>query len=345
MIKIRKVKVTEKIYDINVMDNHNFFANDILVHNCQESFSLTKVATKWKESVENEQRTITETDGLYHSCSLISINVGNLVTATDEEKKEVIGLAVKALDKGIDLTDSPVLEAERGSKLLRNIGIGFVGVGDYLAYHKLMFTGDGAKEAEKLMEFFTYYAYKASVELAKEKGSYPLFKKADYSTILGKDPKELNKLSLNGLNWVELQGDIRKYGIRNALLMAIAPNTSTGGLCNATASCLPVYSKEMFQTFAEFTVPVLPKYVKDRYWYYKTKWQYTPEETISYVRSIQKWIDTGISMEININPALTNIKKISDAVIAGFLNKQLKAVYYSMTIGDDKDDNCTDCAN
>ena len=120
---------------------------------------------------------------------------------------------------------------------------------------------------------------------------------------------------------------------------------NTGGLCNATASCLPVYSKEMFQTFAEFTVPVLPKYVKDRYWYYKTKWQYTPEETISYVRSIQKWIDTGISMEININPALTNIKKISDAVIAGFLNKQLKAVYYSMTIGDDKDDNCTDCAN
>ena len=226
MIKIRKVKVTEKIYDINVMDNHNFFANDILVHNCQESFSLTKVATKWKENVGNEQRTITETDGLYHSCSLISVNVGNLVTATDEEKKEVIGLAVKALDKGIDLTDSPVLEAERGSKLLRNIGIGFVGVGDYLAYHKLMFTGDGVKEAEKLMEFFTYYAYKASVELAKEKGSYPLFKKADYSTILGKDPKELNKLSLNGLNWVELQGDIRKYGIRNALLMAIAPNTS-----------------------------------------------------------------------------------------------------------------------
>ena len=50
-------------------------------------------------------------------------------------------------------------------------------------------------------------------------------------------------------------------------------------------------------------------------------------------------------MEVNINPALTNIKKISDAIIEGFLSTQLKAVYYSMTIDDDKDDNCTDCAN
>ena len=313
---------------------------------CTESFSLTKVATQWKERVVNEKRDIMETDGIYHSCNLLSINVGNLVEASDEEKKRVIELAVMALDTSINLSDAPTLEAQTGSLFLRNIGIGYVGVADYLAYHKKTLNDDGIKEVEKLIEFFTYYAYKASIKLAKKYGSYPLFEKADYSKILGRDPEELNKLSLNNLDWVELQKEIQQYGIRNALLIAIAPNTSTGGLCNATASCFPVYNKEMYQTFAELSVPVIPKYIKERYWYYKTKWQYTPEEIIKYVRSIQKWVDTGISMEVNINPELTNIKKISDAIIDGFLSKELKTVYYSMTIGDKKrDSGCTDCAN
>ena len=113
----------------------------------------------------------------------------------------------------------------------------------------------------------------------------------------------------------------------------------------ATASWQPPHSKLNYQTLADISVPILPRYIKTRYWYYKGKFQYGAHSMINVTRRIQKWTDTGVSMEVNINPELTTIKLISDAILDGFKKKELKAVYYSLTIDGKKETNCTDCSN
>lgn len=313
---------------------------------CVESFSFSKVPTAWKEESDGENRTTTETNGLYHSCNLLSVVATNMTHITDEIFKEICYYAVLILDRSIDEGEMPVLEAKKMSELIRNVGIGVVGMGDLMAYNNKMYnTEDGMLFAEKFVERMAYYCYESSTELAEELEPYPLFKKENYDKILGKTPEELNKLSPNGLDWVKLQQLIFKRGMRNFYLMAFAPNSSTGILMGATASYLPVYNKEMVQTLDDLSLPIIPKYINKNLWGYKTKFQYHPAEIIIFTDRLQRWVDTGMSMEININPEICKINEISDAIIDRFLNGDLKTVYYSLTIDAQKGDGCTDCSN
>lgn len=351
MTKIKILKKKIPVYDINVEDNHNFYANGILVHNCVESCSLNKVPTKFKTEFDDSlpgssgsKLKTTETDGLYHSCNLLSLNVGLLLT--DSKLKAACKSAVRMLDASIEAGTMPVLEALNSSKALRNVGLGVMGAADWMAWNKYSYDKEaGVLELEKLFEKICYYTYEESIELAKQYGSYELFKDADYSKLLGKTPEELNKISPNGLDWFKIQFDIKKYGIRNFLLQACAPNTSSSLLCYSTASYQPPHNKMNYQTLADMSVPVMPRYLKTRSWYYKGKYQYPAEVIINVTKRLQRWIDTGISMEVLINPELTTIKSVSDAILQGFMNKELKAVYYSLTVDTTKQSGCSDCAN
>ena len=313
---------------------------------CVESFSLSRAPTKWEEKNDIDKRVTTKSDGLYHSCNLCSIVATNLVDASDELIEDVCFYTVLILDTSIDEGTMPVLEAKSTSEMIRNIGIGIVGVGDLMAYNNMMYdTEEGQAFGEKFIEKISYNCYVASSKLAEELGSYPMFKPENYDKIFGYTPEELNKKSLNGYDYKALQHRIKTKGIRNFYLMALAPNSSTGILMGALASYLPVYNKEMYQTLGDMSLPIIPKFIEKHYWAYKTKFQYHPTSIIEFTRRIQTWIDTGISMEININPALAKINEISKSIIDGFISGQLKAVYYSLTIDGKKDSACADCSN
>jgi len=344
MIKIRKLEKKVAVYDINVEDNHNFYANDILVHNCTESYSITKIPENWDIKVRNGKVKESTSDGLYHSCNLLSINAG-LITS-DAQLKDVCRASVRMLDASIELGIMPVVEAKNSSEALRNIGIGVLGTADWMALNKLSYEKDNdLLELEKFYEKIAYYCYEASVDLGVEKGSYPMYKMADYSKVFGKTPEELDNCSPNKFDWSSLIRRITTEGIRNFLLLATAPNTSSGILMNSTASYQPPHAKINYQTLANLSVPILPRYIKDRYWYYKGKFQYSAHLMIKVTAILQRWIDTGISMEVPINPENTNIKLISDTIIDGFLSKELKAVYYCLSIDAKKDAVCADCSN
>jgi len=314
--------------------------NGLCTGQCVESFSLISPATEYKLEVVNGKVKNYDSNGLYHSCSLISINVSNI---DKYNIREVTKCAVEMLDNSIDLGKMPVPEAKNSSELFRNIGIGILGLADYLAKNNIIYNTDkGYIESEKLMELISYNTYKASMEIAKEYESYPAFKFV--SKLFGKTPQELNDASLNHLDWGRLIDDINDYGLRNGWLLAIAPNTSTGLLMGVTASYLPTQEKFFYQKLGGMNVPVLPPFIKTNYWSYKPKHQIPAEDIVKMTRHLQRWVDTGISMELFINPEITNIKKISDNILDGFKNKELKAVYYSLTI-DGKKVGCTDCAN
>jgi len=330
------LNLSNYMYNVGIAKNANL---------CVESYSLSKVATTWKKEVKGDKEVTTETDGLTHSCNLISINVANILN-DDKLLERACRNAVRMLDASIDLGTMPILEAEKSSKLLRNIGIGVVGLADWMAYNKVTYdTDEGRDLAEQLQEKIAYYCYNASIDLAIEKEPYLGFKDADYSKLFGKEPSELNKMSKNDFDWIEVQQRIINNGIRNMLLIALAPNTSSGLVQGVTASYLPAHSKNNTQTLGDMVIPVLPKFIDKRYWFYKTKFQYKTEDIIKFTRRLQRWVDTGISMELTINPDLSpSIKGISDEIIKGFRSKELKAVYYSLTI-DAKKFACESCAN
>ena len=347
MLKIRKETRKIPVYDIEVEDNHNFFANGICVHNC-ESFSLTRPSSDFNAEYnpETEKVDVTFTPGRYHTCNLISLNASEM---TIKEIEKYSRQAVRMLDNAIDLTKVPVIEGDLNSKETRVIGVGLLGVADYMAKNKFDYVKN-PEEVERVFECVSYNTLKSSIELAKEKGSFPLFEESCFKNgiFLGKTGDELSKESLNQYDWTSLLENA-KQGVRNAMLMAIAPNTSTSLLCGSSASYLPVFNKFNYETLADMNVPVVPKYLKDRFWYYKESINIPVKDIINLTNQVTKWVDTGISMELVITPQKDNIKDISQSLISSF-NSNLKTVYYNRTIdleagAKDGHSYCVSCAN
>ena len=325
----------------NYLKPKGLIANSVNL--CVESWSITKTGQNWKQESINGEVETTDTDSLYHSCNLISINVG--VIFNDNLLEKVCKNAVRMLDSSIETGTMPVQEAQNSAEWLRNVGIGTVGVADWMAWNKFSYEKD-LDELEKLQEKIAWYCYNASIELAIEKGSYPAFEPELYDNgLFGISADELIKESKNGFAWGNLIKRIQKFGIRNFLLLATAPNTSSAIVMNSSASWLPVHNKFSYQTLADINTPIIPRYLSKRFWHYKAKFDFPAENIIKVSRRLQKWIDTGISMEVAINPRLTNIKKISDEILDGFDKKEIKAVYYSLTVDGQHESACVSCSN
>jgi ribonucleoside-diphosphate reductase alpha chain len=333
---------------------------------CTESFSISFPTTEWKETKDSLHSSVhkTETNGLQHSCSLISVNVANCIKVDDEGFpvkfdnelfEEAVRESVRVLDYAIDLGTYPTLESEKSAKLLRNIGIGLVGVADYMAFNLVTYDSSaGLKVLDKLYEQLAWFAYDESIQVAIDKGeSYPLFDKADYSTIIGADPDYLTKSSQNGYNWKNMLNRIKSNGIRNFLLLAQAPNTRTAMKLDVCASYLPPFDRAGNQAISDQIIPVFPKFIKTHSLFYKTKFEYKASSMIDVTKTIQKWIDTGVSFEVNLNPHTEGIAPFSHKALEAFSNNELKSLYYSLTINEEtkkhdspKEHNvCTDCAN
>jgi len=380
--KVKAVDIIKKIFwhwvevgEIYVADIDNLNKSNYLIYDtdperklitpcanlCVESFSVVKTPTKWKEEATLDRRKTLETDGMYHACNLTSINLVEMLkpvlikdyedrpfealNACEDRIKDIVYTAVDMLDKSIDWSTFPVKEAENGAYRLRNIGLGYLGLADIMAFFKLSYNSkDGIKFGMTLTEKIAYHAYNASIELAKEKGSYPWFKPTNYQTLFGIKTNKLNEISSkitgNNYDWEEVRQNIINNGIRNFLLLAIAPNTSTGIVMGVSPSYLPIFTKDGTQELANLVVPLLPEFIKERYWYYKTRYQYRPEEIVDFTRAIQTFIDTGISMELNLHTETTEMDKLINRVMEGFYTGELKAVYYNRSSS-----TCTDCAN
>ena len=315
---------------------------------CLESFSLTRPSSDFKTEYnpETEKAEITFTPGRYHTCNLISLNVSEM---SIKEIEKYSRQAVRMLDNAIDLTKVPVIEGNLNSKETRVIGVGLLGVADYMARNKLDYIKN-PEEVERIFECVSYNTLKSSIELAKEKGSFPLFEESCFKNgiFLGKTGEELSKESVNQYDWTSLLEDAKK-GVRNAMLMAVAPNTSTSLLCGSSASYLPVFNKFNYETLADMNVPVVPKYLKERFWYYKESINIPVKDIINLTNQVTKWVDTGISCELVITPQKDNIKDISSSLISSF-NSNLKTLYYNRTIDleagtKDGHSYCVSCAN
>jgi hypothetical protein len=219
MLRIEYLEEEIPVYDITVEGTHNFFANDILVHNCQEILLRT-------EPINH----IDDKDGKIALCILSCINVG--IIKSDKELEEMCNLSVRFLDELIDHQTYPVKAAEITTKASRSLGIGVIGLAHYLAKLGLNYEDIEACHATHgLSESLQYFLLKASNQLAKEKGACDNFHTTKYSD--GILPIDTYKKEFDGVcddplqhNWEELRESISKWGLRNTTLSAQPPTES-----------------------------------------------------------------------------------------------------------------------
>ena len=296
MLKIEYLEEEIPVYDITVEGTHNFFANDILVHNCQE----ITLPTHPLQHIDDEY-------GEIALCILSAINVGKV--KSDEELEDLCDLSVRSLEELIDYQEYPVRSAELATKARRSLGVGFIGLAHYLAKLGYNYESQEAWDAvHGLSESFQYYLLKSSNQIAKEKGHCEYFGRTKYSDgILPIDTykKDVDEICSQELNhdWEGLRASILEHGLRHSTLSAQMPSESSSVVSNATNGIEPPRDYLSIKKSKKGPLKqIVPQYstLKNNYtllWEMQSNKGY-----INIVAVMQKFFDQAISGNWSYNP-------------------------------------------
>lgn len=311
--------------------NHNNHVGMIGNGNlCMESFSNFSPSRDFKEDIDENSGVRKVKLGEVHTCNLVSLNLAEIER---EELEKNVSIAVRILDNTIDLTKTPIKESDKHNKNYRAIGVGTMGLADYLAREYMIYE-ESILEIDELFEEIALYSLKSSALLAKERGSYPMFKGSqwDRGVFFQKDEKWYLENSKFSQKWKEVFELVKEYGIRNGELTAVAPNTSTSLLMGSTASVNPTFSRFYIEKNQKGAVPRVVKYLKDRSWFYPEFKNVDPQTYVKIMGRIGKWTTQGVSMELifDLNKNI-RAKDIYDTLMTAW-KEGCKSVYYIRTI-------------
>ncbi len=248
----------------------------------------------------------------YGACLLGSINLAKLVEHPFDKNayldvsqlEDLVFTAVRMMDNVIEVSQFPLEAQKLEAKSKRRIGLGVTGLADALLMVGLRYGSDEAvKKTEKWMKTIARSAYNASINLAEEKGAFPLF-----------DPE---KFIVSG-NIIQMDEDVKKavnkFGIRNALLTSIAP-TGTISLYagNVSSGIEPVfaysYTRKVLQNDGSHVEEEVVDYAvqlwRDKFGnaplpdFFVSAQNLTPADHVKMQAAAQKWVDSSISKTIN----------------------------------------------
>ena len=244
--------------------------------------------------------------------------------------KNAVALQVRALDNVLTLTRWPLKQQQEEAHNKRRIGVGFTGLGTTLLLLGIGYTSPSSyRFMQTLAETMRDAAYAASVELAKERGAFPLFDADKYlqAPFIKNLPQKLQK-------------DIKRYGIRNSHLLSIAP-TGTVSLAfadNCSNGIEPPFSWEYrrkkrngdgtstIYDVREHAYAVWREMHGDKPLpdYFKTALELSVQEHIKPMEIIQPYIDSAISKTVNV-PADYPFEQFKDLYLEAY-NRGLKGV-------------------
>ncbi len=303
---------------------------------CHEIAQNTSESLLIEEFQENDIVTTKIKSGDMVTCNLNSVNLGKV---SKEELKDCIPLQIRMLDNVITLNKLPVLDAKVTSNKYRAIGLGTSGYHHYLVNNKINWESEEhLKEADSLFEEFAYNAIKASMELAKEKGAYEAFEGSEWQT-----GEYFEKRNYTSERWQKLKEDIKKYGIRNGYIMAVAPTGSTSNIANTTAGIDPIFKKFFVEEKKGIYVPkTAPNLNDENFWLYKEAHYIKQDWSIKACAIRQRHIDQAQSFNLYVTPDL-NAKDIFDMYINCW-KMGIKTIYYIRNQSLEMDE-CTSCSS
>ena len=290
-----------------------------------------------KESVEENGYVVDRfIPGDMVTCNLNSINLGRYNKETAEED---IATQVRMLDNVISVNMFPVVEAGITSNKYRAIGLGTSGYHHYLVNNNIKWESeDHLFEANELFEDIAYYAIKASMELAKELGPYPEFNGSEWQT-----GDYFDRRGYISDRWQQLKADVKKYGIRNGYLIAIAPTGSTSNIANTTAGIDPIFKKFFIEEKkGSFTPKTAPDLNSKNMWLYKEAHTIDQQWSIRACGIRQRHIDQAQSFNLYITPDIS-AKEIFDMYVSCWDNG-VKTIYYVRNQSLEMDE-CTSCSS
>ncbi|MCH2093958.1 MAG: adenosylcobalamin-dependent ribonucleoside-diphosphate reductase [Rhodobacteraceae bacterium] len=249
----------------------------------------------------------------YGACLLGSVNLARLVRDPFEDGKahvceaaldDLVAVAVRMMDNVVDASRFPLEAQRQEAQAKRRIGLGVTGLADALLMVGLRYgTQEAADQTEVWLKRIARAAYLASVELAKEKGAFPLF---DAEKFLASGTMQLMDN--------EVRSAIREHGIRNALLTSIAP-TGTISLYagNVSSGIEPVfafaYTRKVLQKDGSRTEEEVVDYAVQMWRdlkgdaplpdHFVDAQTLAPLDHVRMQAAAQKWVDSSISKTIN----------------------------------------------
>ena len=309
-------------------------------------------------------------------CNLGSVNLPQHMKdgVLDQEKvKRTVTTALRMLDNVIDINYYSVDTAKNSNLKHRPVGMGLMGFQDALYMQDAPYCSDAAIEfADRSMEVISYYAIHASSELAKERGTYPSYDGSLWSQgIFPKDSIDILEKNRGSefikvdrsetLDWDQLKAKVKKDGMRNSNVMAIAPTATISNITGVTQSIEPTYQNLYVKSnlSGEFTIvnPHLARKLKaldlwddvmindlkyfegslseisripdDIKTLFSTAFEVEPQYIVEAASRRQKWIDQAQSLNLYIGNA--NGKKL-DLTYRMAWYSGLKTTYYLRSI-------------
>mgnify|MGYP002335956845 CR=1 FL=1 len=312
---------------------------------CTEICQNTSPSKFVEEEIEDGTIVIRYEPGDLVVCNLASINMATV--HDDATMAEVFPVVMRVLDNVITLNYYPIKEAARTAMRYRSIGLGYLGLAEYLATRKIAYDSEEARTiVDKLFSQYAYYTYRSSVDLAKERGQYPLYSGSEYDKgiILGKEKAWFIEHTEQGKLWEQLFADMKKYGTRFGYHTAPAPNTSTAGVVGTTAALLPIYKRYFVETnLSAPTLRVAPKLNKENFWYYKEYVNMDMNDVIDMIAVVYRWVDQSISFEWMIDPSKVSPEQLFSYYIKSW-EKGIKTVYYVRSLSGEVSEDCVSCS-
>ncbi len=307
-------------------------------------------------------------------CNLISINLSKHIINGQidwHRLEESVRLATRQLDNLVDINELPIAEAKRADNENRAVGLGLMGFADSI--EQLGYSYEDTEAADfmdQVFEFISFMSIDESTELAKERGIYKNFKGSGWSR--GEVPMDtIKKLEadrgreltvkkgsvriLPPLDWDSLRSKV-KQGIRNATLLAIAPNANIGLVAGTSPGIDPRFT-QMFSRnkisgkYLEVNPNMIVSLQKENLWektrekilenhgdigeiseipdhikkIYKTSFAVSPHAFVEVAARAQKWVDQAISRNIYLE--IRDINEIMNVYTSAW-DKGLKTTYY-----------------
>ncbi len=303
---------------------------------CSEIAQNMSATVVTEEITEDGKIVITKEPGDFVVCNLSSINLAKAVT--EDVLERLIPIQFRMLDNVIDLNTIPVLQAKLTNEKYRSVGGGTFGWHHLLALKKINWESKEAIQyCDELYEQIAYLSIQASMELAKEKGAYPLFKGSDWET-----GAYFEKRGYESEKWKELQMSLKQNGIRNGYLMAVAPNSSTSIIAGSTASIDPIFRKAYSEEKKNYKIPVTaPDLNAETNWYYKSTYHIDQKWSILQNAKRQLHIDQSISFNLYVRNDI-KAKELLDLHMMAWKNK-LKTTYYVRSTSSEIIEECESC--
>jgi ribonucleoside-diphosphate reductase alpha chain len=308
------------------------YCTNLCTEICQNMSSTELVSTNHEDGFINSS----VKSGDFVVCNLSSLNLGRAQTKKDIER--VVTIQMRMMDNVIDLNHYPVPQAEITNKKYRAVGLGTSGYHQWLAQNKIQWESEEhLQNADELYEWINYCAVKASMEIAKEKEAYPVFEGSDWQT-----GEYFEQRGYDNDLWQDLKKKVKKHGVRNAWMFAIAPTASTSLIAGSTAGIDPIFNKFFVEEKKNAVIPqTAPNLAEDTFWYYKEAHHIDQHWSIKAAGKRQRHIDQAQSFNLYITPDFT-AKDFLELYMAAWENG-LKTVYYIRNKSLEVDD-CESCS-